>query len=89
MTDIESSNLRAGRKAAWWSQGYAAICFLSALAGIAYFDRLTSVLLVLSTFLFAVVCRYSQRYLLGDAGQARFYFWLCATGSFVFASQIV
>ena len=65
-------------------QAYALACFLAALAAAAFLDRLTSVLLVLSTFLFAVVCRYSNRYLAGDAGQARFTFWLCLTGSCVF-----
>lgn len=85
MTDKESSHMRAARRAAVWSQGFAAFCFLSALIGTAYLDRLTSVLLVLSTFLFGIVCRYSERYLKGDPGQSRFLFWLTVTGSFVFA----
>ena len=85
MNDNESPLRRAGRRAAFWAQLYAAICFLSALVGTGFFDRLTSVLLVLSTFLFGVVCRYSKRYMMGDPGQARFMFWLCLTGSFVFA----
>ncbi len=75
----------ASTRAALWSQLYAALCILSALAAIPLLDRLTSVLLILSTFLFAIVCRYSQRYLAGDPGQSRFLFWLCLTGSFVFA----
>ena len=66
-------------------QAYSLACFLAALAAAAFLDRLTGVLLVLSTFLFAVVCRYSNRYLMGDTGQPRFTFWLCLTGSCVFA----
>lgn len=48
-------------------------------------DLLTSVLLVLSTFLFCIVCRYSRRYMMGDPGQTRFMIWLCLTASSVFA----
>lgn len=58
---------------------------LAAMAGTAYFDRLTSVLLILSTFLFGIVTRYSVRYMAGDPGQPRFVFWLSFTSSFVFA----
>ncbi len=85
MEENESRIVRAGHQAAFWAQLYAGVCFLSALLGTAFFGRLTSVLLVLSTFLFAVVCRYSKRYMMGDPAQARFMFWLCLTGSFVFA----
>jgi NAD(P)H-quinone oxidoreductase subunit 5 len=84
MTDHDSSTPRAGRRAAGWAQAFAALCLLAALAGTAFFDRLTSVLLILSTFLFGVVCRYSKRYMMGDPGQARFLFLLCLTGTFVF-----
>lgn len=77
--------LATGRRAARWGQGYALLCFLSAIAGTLYLDRLTSVLLILGTFLFGVVARYSARYLMGDAGQPRFMFWLCLTSTFVFA----
>ncbi len=59
------------------------LCFLGALGSLPFLDRLTAVLLILSTFLFAVICRYSRRYLDGDPGQARFYFWICTTGSCV------
>jgi len=85
MQNQDSTALAAGRRAAVCAQGYAVLCFLSALGGIGYFDRLTSVLLVLSTFLFAIVTRYSMRYMLGDPGQRRFMFWLCLTSTFVFA----
>ncbi len=61
------------------------LCLAGAIAATPFVDRLTSVLLLLSTLLFAVICRYSQHYLAGDPGQARFYFWLCCTGSCVFA----
>ncbi|MEZ5356512.1 MAG: proton-conducting transporter membrane subunit [Bryobacteraceae bacterium] len=81
----DSTELAAGRRGAVWAQGYAVLSFLSALAVIGYLDRLTSVLLVLSTFLFAIVTRYSMRYMMGDPGQRRFMFWLCLTSTFVFA----
>ncbi len=84
MDVTESSISRAGSRAAFWAQAYAAVCFVSALAGTAFFDRLTNVLLVLSTFLFFIVCRYSKRYMMGDPGQARFMIWLCLTASFIF-----
>lgn len=64
---------------------FSLLCVVGALAATPFLDRLTDVLLVLSTFLFAVICRYSRRYLAGDPGQARFYLWLCCTGSCVFA----
>ena len=41
-------------------------------------------LLLLTTFLFAVVCRYAVRYMNGDPGQPRFMLWLCLTGACVF-----
>ncbi len=75
----------AGPRAAAAAQGYAALWFVGAVAGCGAFDRLTSVLLILTTFLFGVVARYSRRYLAGDPGQARFTLWLCLTGTFVFA----
>ncbi len=62
---------------------YPLLCFGGALAALPFCDRLTGVLLILSTFLFAVICRYSRRYLDGDPGQPRFYFWICTTGSCV------
>jgi NAD(P)H-quinone oxidoreductase subunit 5 len=85
MNDSDSQTLRAGRKAALWGQVFAVACFLSALVAVILPDRLTSVLLVLSTFLFAVVCSYSKRYMTGDPGQSRFTIWLCLTGTCVFA----
>jgi NAD(P)H-quinone oxidoreductase subunit 5 len=47
--------------------------------------RLTVTLLLLAVFLFAMVARYTQRYLHGDPGQARFTLWLWATGASVVA----
>jgi NAD(P)H-quinone oxidoreductase subunit 5 len=85
MTAENLTRLRAGQRAALWGQGFAALCFLSALVATSYLDRLTSVLLLLSTFLFGIVSRYSARYLMGDPGQARFTIWLSLTGAFVFA----
>lgn len=64
---------------------FAALCVSGAVAASPFLDRLTAVLLLLSTVLFAVVFRYSERYLAGDPGQARFSLRLCATGSCVFA----
>lgn len=70
--------------AAVWGQSFALVCFLLALAATPFLDRLSSILLLLSTSLFAVVCRYARRYMAGDPGQARFTLWLCLTGSCVF-----
>ncbi len=70
-------------------QLYSAACLAAALAATLILDPLSSVLLVLSTFLFFIVCRYSARYMAGDPGHARFTFWLCATGTFVFAIILV
>jgi NAD(P)H-quinone oxidoreductase subunit 5 len=81
----DSTAVAAGKRGAVWAQGYAVLSFLSALATIGYLDRLTSVLLVLSTFLVAIITRYSMRYMMGDPGQGRFMFWLCLTSTFVFA----
>jgi len=64
---------------------FSLLCLFGALALLPSSDRITGVLLLLSTFLFAVICRYTRRYLAGDPGQARFYWWLCCTGSCVFA----
>ncbi len=85
MNDSDSHTLRVGRKAALWGQLFAASCFVSALIASSFLDRLTNVLLVLSTFLFGIVCRYSRRYMMGDPAQARFTLWLCLTGACVFA----
>lgn len=76
---------RNERLAAAVAQGYAGIWFVAALVLLPFLDPLTNVLLLLSTFLFAVVVRYSVRYLMGDSGYARFLGWLCATSTFVFA----
>ncbi len=46
-------------------------------------DNLTIILLVLVSFLLAVVTRYSINYLAGDPGQGRFTKWLCLTGGCV------
>ena len=48
-----------------------------------YFDNLSAVLLVLVSFLLAVIARYSVNYLAGDAAQGRFTKWLCLTGGSV------
>jgi len=76
---------QSGQRAAFWAEFYAVLCLVCSLIGAGFFDRLTGVLSILSTFLFYIVCRYSKRYLMGDPGQGRFMFWLCMTGSFVFA----
>lgn len=73
------------QQAAAFGEIYAWLCVTAALAAAPFLDRLTDVLLLLSTFLFAVICQYSRRHLAGDPGQGRFYFWLCCTGSCVFA----
>ena len=70
-------------------ESYAIGCFLAALAASPFLDRLTNVLLLLTTLLFAVVTRYSKRYLAGDPRQAHFTLWLCFTGSCVFALILV
>ena len=64
-------------------------CFIAALAASPFLDRLTNVLLLLTTLLFAVVTRYSKRYLAGDPRQTHFTLWLCITGSCVFALILV
>jgi NAD(P)H-quinone oxidoreductase subunit 5 len=48
-----------------------------------YFDNLSAVLLVLVSFLLAVINRYSVNYLAGDPAQGRFTKWLCLTGGAV------
>jgi NAD(P)H-quinone oxidoreductase subunit 5 len=74
-----------GRLAVFGSQAFAILCLAGAVAAAAWLDRVTATLLLLTTGLFAVVCRYSIRYLNGDPGQARFLGWLCATGTCVFS----
>jgi len=44
-----------------------------------YFDTLSAVMLLLVSFLGAVVLRYSVNYLAGDPQQGRFMKWLCVT----------
>lgn len=44
-----------------------------------YFDTLSAVMLLLVSFLGAVVVRYSVNYLAGDPQQGRFIKWLCVT----------
>jgi NAD(P)H-quinone oxidoreductase subunit 5 len=53
-----------------------------------YFDNLSAVLLVLVSFLLAVIARYSVNYLAGDPAQGRFTKWLCLTGGSVLAIVI-
>ena len=48
-----------------------------------YFDNLSAVVLLLVSFLLAVVARYSVNYLAGDPAQGRFTKWLCLTGGSV------
>jgi NAD(P)H-quinone oxidoreductase subunit 5 len=50
-----------------------------------YFDNLSALLLVLVSFLLAVIARYSVNYLAGDSAQGRFTKWLCLTGGAVLA----
>lgn len=76
---------RFAPRAARWSQIYAAVCLAAAIGAAPLLDRLSAVLIVLSAFLFAVVCRYAARYMDGDAAQTRFSGWLCLTGTCVFA----
>jgi len=85
MQKQDSTAFAVGQRAAAWAQGYAGLCLLSALAGTGSLDTLTNVLLILSTFLFAIVVHYSRRYMAGDPGQRRFLFWLCVTSTLVFA----
>lgn len=85
MQSQSSTVLSAGQRSAIWAQGYAALWIVIGIAGIGYFDSLTSVLLVLSTVLFGIVARYSMRYMAGDLEQPRFMFWLSLTSTFVFA----
>jgi NAD(P)H-quinone oxidoreductase subunit 5 len=47
--------------------------------GWVYVDRVSAVMLLLVSFLGAVVLRYSAHYLGGDPGRARFLRWLCLT----------
>ncbi|MDB6133668.1 MAG: dehydrogenase [Verrucomicrobiales bacterium] len=44
-----------------------------------YFDTLSAIMLLLVSFLGAVVLRYSVNYLAGDPQQGRFIKWLCVT----------
>lgn len=44
-----------------------------------YFDSLSAIMLLLVSFLGAVVIRYSVNYLAGDAAQGRFIRWMCLT----------
>ncbi len=80
---MQNTATRQQRRAA--AEIFPLLCVAGAVAATPFRDRLTDVLLLLSTVLFAVICRYSRRYLDGDPGQGRFYGWLCATGSCVFA----
>jgi len=53
-----------------------------------YFDNLSALVLVLVSFLLAIVSRFSINYLAGDPAQGRFTKWLCLTGSSVLAIVI-
>lgn len=53
-----------------------------------YFDNLSAILLVLVSFLLAIVARYAINYLAGDPAQGRFTKWLCLTGGSVLAIVI-
>jgi NAD(P)H-quinone oxidoreductase subunit 5 len=80
----ETGSPTAGRPPVLWSEVYAACCFAGAVGAAAFIDRLSAVLLLLSTLLFWAVTRYARRYMAGDPGQQRFAAWLCVTGSCVF-----
>ena len=84
MSDTKSPSPPPGNMAALVSQGFAALCLLGAILLLPSLDRLPATLLLLTTFLFAVVCRYAVRYMNGDPGQPRFMLWLCLTGACVF-----
>jgi formate hydrogenlyase subunit 3/multisubunit Na+/H+ antiporter MnhD subunit len=82
----EISNGRGrGSSAARLSTIFGAVCFLFALGATPFLDRVTSILPLLTTLLFYMVCRYAQRYMRGDPEQGRFAAWLCLTGTCVFA----
>lgn len=85
MAELNPPLLRAESRAGLWGQAFAWICFLSALAAATRLDPLTSILLILSTFLVGVVSHYSKQYMMGDPGHAYFTLWLCLTGACVFA----
>lgn len=48
-----------------------------------YFDNLSAIVLLLVSFLLAIVTQFSVNYLAGDANQGRFTKWLCSTGGSV------
>ncbi len=48
-------------------------------AALVYIDALSAIMLLLVSFVGAAVVRYSRNYLDGDAGQERFFRWLCLT----------
>jgi NAD(P)H-quinone oxidoreductase subunit 5 len=48
-------------------------------AALVYVDALSAIMLLLVSFVGAVVVRYSRNYLDGDPGQERFFRWLCLT----------
>ncbi len=77
--------VRNNERAAAAGEIFSLFCLAAALAATPFLDGLTNVLLILSTLVFVVICRYSRRYLAGDPGQARFTLWLCCTGSCVFS----
>ena len=54
-----------------------------------YYDNLSAILLLLVSFLTAVITRYSRNYLDGDPNQGRFTRWLCLTAGSVQALVIV
>ncbi len=83
MSNPGANTASKGSGAAAAGEVYAGACFLAAAGSAVLCDRLTAVLLPLTTLLFYVVCRYARRYLQGDPGQARFTAWLCVTGSCV------
>lgn len=85
MTETKPLSPPPGNGAALGSQIFAALCILGTLLLLPTLDNLSATLLLLTTFLFAVVCRYAARYMHGDPGQPRFTLWLCLTGACVFA----
>lgn len=85
-----SDSLRA-EQAAWVAFGLAVfasgLLAVTALTGspdpaalpLVYFDAVSAAMLILVSFLGAVIIRYSRNNLAGDPGQARFFRWLCLT----------
>ncbi len=72
----------AGASAAWaitsgsWVEAWFVGLFGESLAPSVYYDGVSSLMLLLVSFLGYVVCRYSIRYLDGEATQGRYFRWI-------------